>query len=250
MLQCVNCKEKFQYEKLKVCDRCKSYHYCSKECQTKDWNIHKKLCILYTVKYDGFFKVDLFLNPVLNKKQLYELLDSDRYLVHSGDYVNFGWERLISNFDYNNICIKNWTILIFKNIKIPLPGDYSTISPQKDILNEYFNFLKSVDIQNMYMLYINFGDFVKRIDFISSINIKSLKLNIQGKRLIAKSCIRLIKKVNGIIKLTIFMYQKSVVYTEEHENIIAKELKNSTFKISSSDSIRNKIEKAHLCFEK
>jgi MYND finger len=30
--------------KLMACARCKSAHYCSKECQAKDWGVHKKVC--------------------------------------------------------------------------------------------------------------------------------------------------------------------------------------------------------------
>ena len=29
---------------IQVCSRCKSRRYCSRECQTKDWSDHKKLC--------------------------------------------------------------------------------------------------------------------------------------------------------------------------------------------------------------
>ena len=29
---------------LKLCQRCQIVHYCNKECQTKDWLIHKKFC--------------------------------------------------------------------------------------------------------------------------------------------------------------------------------------------------------------
>lgn len=38
---CAVCKKK---ENLKSCSRCKKVHYCSVECQKKDWNTHKQDC--------------------------------------------------------------------------------------------------------------------------------------------------------------------------------------------------------------
>ena len=39
-MRCVICRKK----NAKACSRCKSIHYCSKECQVHDWPIHKVLC--------------------------------------------------------------------------------------------------------------------------------------------------------------------------------------------------------------
>ncbi len=38
-------KEPAEGEKLMACSRCKSAHYCSKECQKADWKTHKQICI-------------------------------------------------------------------------------------------------------------------------------------------------------------------------------------------------------------
>lgn len=43
--ECANCGVRAAGEKrLMKCGRCREAHYCSKECQTKHWNIHRKMC--------------------------------------------------------------------------------------------------------------------------------------------------------------------------------------------------------------
>ncbi|KAF7515767.1 hypothetical protein G7054_g14423 [Neopestalotiopsis clavispora] len=39
---CLLCKK--ACTEASLCSRCKSTHYCSQECQTKDWPVHKLLC--------------------------------------------------------------------------------------------------------------------------------------------------------------------------------------------------------------
>lgn len=43
---CAQCKQTKKYKELKRCSRCKSIYYCSKECQTKDWHVHKHSCLV------------------------------------------------------------------------------------------------------------------------------------------------------------------------------------------------------------
>jgi len=42
--QCETCGKSGTAVNLKVCSRCKTINYCSKECQTKDWKSHRELC--------------------------------------------------------------------------------------------------------------------------------------------------------------------------------------------------------------
>lgn len=42
-LQCASCG-KTENKTLKKCSRCSEVFYCSKECQTKEWPMHKKIC--------------------------------------------------------------------------------------------------------------------------------------------------------------------------------------------------------------
>lgn len=56
-MDCESCGKKTS----KKCESCKSAYYCSKECLEKDWNIHKKFCLLY--KKTKFKK-----NPFYNNK--------------------------------------------------------------------------------------------------------------------------------------------------------------------------------------
>lgn len=41
---CFGCKIQFPDEDLLLCNRCKDIRYCSKECQTNDWERHKPIC--------------------------------------------------------------------------------------------------------------------------------------------------------------------------------------------------------------
>ena len=41
---CHTCHKVAQDNALKTCSRCKKVKYCSKECQVKDWKLHKKNC--------------------------------------------------------------------------------------------------------------------------------------------------------------------------------------------------------------
>jgi len=42
---CSNCKKgETEDHKMDACGRCKVTYYCSKECQRKDWPVHKKFC--------------------------------------------------------------------------------------------------------------------------------------------------------------------------------------------------------------
>ncbi len=41
--------------KLLVCKRCRTAHYCSKECQHADWKEHKAVCVPY-VEFPAFSK--------------------------------------------------------------------------------------------------------------------------------------------------------------------------------------------------
>ena len=38
------CKECSKIGRLFKCSRCKDVYYCSKECQKKDWKLHKIIC--------------------------------------------------------------------------------------------------------------------------------------------------------------------------------------------------------------
>lgn len=40
-LHCANCRK---FERVQSCSRCRIAQYCSRECQTKDWKLHKKCC--------------------------------------------------------------------------------------------------------------------------------------------------------------------------------------------------------------
>jgi hypothetical protein len=44
-------KEPEEGEKLLACSRCKTAHYCSKECQKSDWKTHKQICIASAVTH-------------------------------------------------------------------------------------------------------------------------------------------------------------------------------------------------------
>jgi hypothetical protein len=41
---CQNCKTKDEQHTFKKCGRCRTYYYCSKECQLKNWSHHKQFC--------------------------------------------------------------------------------------------------------------------------------------------------------------------------------------------------------------
>jgi hypothetical protein len=51
---CCGCNQLF-YEKLLACSKCLSAHYCSKQCQRTDWQVHKPHCISRH-KTDGYIK--------------------------------------------------------------------------------------------------------------------------------------------------------------------------------------------------
>jgi len=42
---CTGCKKKVDGDKLKSCSACFKAKYCSRECQKKDWKMHKKVCV-------------------------------------------------------------------------------------------------------------------------------------------------------------------------------------------------------------
>ena len=45
-LFCLSCCKKETEVELKRCSRCKFVHYCSKQCQVKDFKDHKTICYL------------------------------------------------------------------------------------------------------------------------------------------------------------------------------------------------------------
>ena len=45
MGQCCKCGKDLEYQMLMKCSRCSIAHYCSTDCQAKDWHWHKKSCI-------------------------------------------------------------------------------------------------------------------------------------------------------------------------------------------------------------
>jgi hypothetical protein len=55
---CIFCKKSI-YE-LQVCYKCKKYIYCSKECQNKDWDNHKLICIEYMDNINS----DIIIDPI------------------------------------------------------------------------------------------------------------------------------------------------------------------------------------------
>lgn len=48
--KCFECEKKTNMR----CNKCKSIYYCSKECQTKRWKIHKEMCSLYESDYHNY----------------------------------------------------------------------------------------------------------------------------------------------------------------------------------------------------
>lgn len=46
---CANCsKTQFNAPNLKLCAKCRVTHYCSRDCQTAHWKVHKKVCAKQT----------------------------------------------------------------------------------------------------------------------------------------------------------------------------------------------------------
>lgn len=43
-LKCAGCHQDRPLEELEKCGRCMNVYYCNKECQRKDWPLHKKTC--------------------------------------------------------------------------------------------------------------------------------------------------------------------------------------------------------------
>jgi MYND finger len=50
MAECFCCHKKGNVTKILQCKNCKVVQYCSRECQVKDWPIHKALCKLHQGK--------------------------------------------------------------------------------------------------------------------------------------------------------------------------------------------------------
>ena len=43
-IECVSCLKRGSQTELRRCAGCKSFSYCSKDCQRSDWPSHKRLC--------------------------------------------------------------------------------------------------------------------------------------------------------------------------------------------------------------
>jgi len=51
----INCKQRNNRSKFKICKKCRMVYYCSKHCQKVDWkNTHKKECLKLYMKMNGF----------------------------------------------------------------------------------------------------------------------------------------------------------------------------------------------------
>ena len=71
------------------CSECKSKWYCSKTCQTSDWNVHKRLCNRYK-------QSALFTSP--SSKELHHYLSSKISSNHTSCAIlNYGFEPQSNN---------------------------------------------------------------------------------------------------------------------------------------------------------
>ena len=55
--QCSYCNT--QHEDLKKCSGCGQVEYCGKECQKKDWPVHKPICLIHKSKTHPVTKCDV-----------------------------------------------------------------------------------------------------------------------------------------------------------------------------------------------
>ena len=69
---CKNCQQRF--EKIKHCALCTLAHYCSRECQLKDWPMHKNIC-------HPPQEVNMPLSSGLQKVKIFKPKQADRGLV-------------------------------------------------------------------------------------------------------------------------------------------------------------------------
>ena len=84
--ECDYCEIKETNIKFSKCSACKCTYYCSKECQKKDWSIHKKICNNRSFTHEI--------------KKLIQILFSDRVHYFTMAYVN----------TYNIVDLKKFTL--------------------------------------------------------------------------------------------------------------------------------------------
>jgi hypothetical protein len=209
-MQCVIC-EKY-LDELKVCDKCKSYHYCSNKCQINDWkNGHKEKCIPYESEFDELRDdhLNAFTYKRINKARLYEFIKNS---ADSFETIAFPKKM--------NICEKNWIriALEFKNANFEFRDNIDA--------------LKTIQPPKLYGINLNSKLFEKEKEYISKFKLKELELNVSENNDIQNIDFDILKNIP--LKILSIYTKKIRTINKYHRKYLFHKIKNMKCEIHSN----------------